>query len=388
MEDLAQAAIDAALKTGVSFADVRIENSTTTIIELNDGITRQSMASRMKGAGIRAFIDGAWAFAQTTNLTREGMKETAESVARLAMATRKNVGERFSIDGPIYEDKVKLKVKRPFESVSIDEKMRFVQMIDNQAREFDHRIVSTRTIYGELTSELYVANSLGTRVYLQNAIPRIISVPTAKDGANRQRFQQSISLRSGFEEMETEAAQNIGVTAAKLAIDLLSSKAAEGGIYDVVVDPALNGVVTHEAFGHAAEADNWISHSTVLEDKINEEVGPEYLSISDDPTLAGMRGSTEYDWEGTKTRKRYLVKDGVLTDLLNSLETSSRLGLEPNGAARSQSYMYVPQPRMSNAFMEPRDWEIEWNPSLQFQLWLYSVCKRPIHVPSKPWIHD
>ena len=359
MEDLAQAAIDAALKTGVSFADVRIENSTTTIIELNDGITRQSMASRMKGAGIRAFIDGAWAFAQTTNLTREGMKETAESVARLAMATRKNVGERFSIDGPIYEDKVKLKVKRPFESVSIDEKMRFVQMIDNQAREFDHRIVSTRTIYGELTSELYVANSLGTRVYLQNAIPRIISVPTAKDGANRQRFQQSISLRSGFEEMETEAAQNIGVTAAKLAIDLLSSKAAEGGIYDVVVDPALNGVVTHEAFGHAAEADNWISHSTVLEDKINEEVGPEYLSISDDPTLAGMRGSTEYDWEGTKTRKRYLVKDGVLTDLLNSLETSSRLGLEPNGAARSQSYMYVPQPRMSNTFMEPRDWEID-----------------------------
>ena len=35
MEDLAQAAIDAALTTGASFADVRIENSTTTIIELN-----------------------------------------------------------------------------------------------------------------------------------------------------------------------------------------------------------------------------------------------------------------------------------------------------------------------------------------------------------------
>jgi TldD protein len=359
MEDLAQAAIDAALKTGASFADVRIENSTTTIIELNDGITRQSMASRLRGAGIRAFVDGAWAFAQTTNLTREGMKETAESVAKLAMATRNKVDERFSIDGPVYEDKVELNVKRPFESVTIDEKMQFVQLIDNQAREFDPRIVSTRTIYGELTSELYIANSIGTRVYLQNAIPRIISVPTAKDGPNRQRIQQSISLRSGFEEMETEAAQNIGVTAAKLAIDLLSSKAAEGGIYDVVLDPALNGVVTHEAFGHATEADNWISHSTVLEEKINKKVGPEYLSISDDPTLDGKRGSTEYDWEGTKTKKRHLVKDGILTDLLHSLETSSRLGLEPNGAARSQSFMHVPQPRMSNTFMEPKDWEVD-----------------------------
>jgi len=359
MEDLAQAAIDTALKTGVYFADVRIENSTTTIIELNDGITRQSIASRMKGAGIRAFVDGAWAFAQTTNLTNEGMRTTSESVAKLALATRERTAERFRIDGPTYEAKVKLKVKKPFDSVSIDEKMHFVKLIDDQARDFDKRIVSTRTIYGELSSEIFIANSLGTCVSLQNAIPRIISVPTAKEGSNRQRIQQSLSLRSGFEEMETEQAQNIGVKAAELAIELLSSKSAEGGVYDVVLDPALNGVVTHEAFGHATEADNWPAHSTVLEDKINDEVGPEYLSISDDPTLAGKRGSTEYDWEGTKTKKRLLVKDGILTDLLHSLETSSRLELEPNGAARAQSFMHVPQPRMSNTFMEPGDWDVD-----------------------------
>ncbi|MHA2119019.1 MAG: PmbA/TldA family metallopeptidase, partial [Candidatus Thorarchaeota archaeon] len=83
MEDLAQAAIEAALKIGASFADVRIENTTTTIIEINDAVTKQSIASRMKGAGIRAFIDGAWAFAQTTDLTPEGMRSTGESVAKL-----------------------------------------------------------------------------------------------------------------------------------------------------------------------------------------------------------------------------------------------------------------------------------------------------------------
>lgn len=359
MEDLARAALDAAIKTGVSFADVRIENSTTTIIELNDGITRQSMASRMKGAGIRAFIDGAWAFAQTTNLTPEGMRATGESVAKLAIATKEKVAERFTIDGPVFEDKVILRVKKPFESVSIDEKMQFVKMIDDQARDFDERIVSTRTIYGELSSEIFTANSIGTQVYLENSIPRIISVPTAKEGPNRQRTQQSISLRSGFEEMETEAAQNIGTKAAQLAIELLSSKMAEGGIYDVVLDPALNGVVTHEAFGHATEADNWPAHSTVLEDMVNKEVGPEYLNISDDPTLPGMRGSTEYDWEGTRTKKRFLVKNGVLTDLLHSLETSSRLEQEPNGAARAQSYMHIPLPRMSNTFMEPKDWAVD-----------------------------
>jgi TldD protein len=33
--------------------------------------------------------------------------------------------------------------------------------------------------------------------------------------------------------------------------------------------------------------------------------------------------------------------------------------MEPNGAARSQSFMSAPLPRMSNTFMEPRDWDVD-----------------------------
>ncbi|MGQ4910805.1 MAG: TldD/PmbA family protein [Candidatus Thorarchaeota archaeon] len=355
MEDLAQTAIDAALKAGATFADIRIENTTTTLIELNDGVTKQALVSRLKGAGIRAFVDGAWAFAQTTDMTRDGLRTTGESVARLAVATKDRVREKFSIDGPAFEDTVEMKVKKSFFDVSIDEKMEFAKMVDDQARDFDSRIFSTRTIYGDMWTELYVANSLGASVHVQNSIPRIISAPTAKEGANRQRIYRSVGVRGGYEEMETERARTVGEEAASLAVDLLSSTAVKGGVYDVVMDPVLNGVMTHEAFGHAAEADNWPAHSTVLEDKVGQEVGPENLGITDDPTLKGLRGSFEYDWEGTQTRKRLLVKNGVLTDLLHSLETSSRLGMEPNGAARCQSFMSPPIPRMSNTFMEPGD---------------------------------
>ncbi|MHA1863255.1 MAG: TldD/PmbA family protein [Candidatus Thorarchaeota archaeon] len=359
MEDLATIAIEAALKAGASFVDVRIENTATTIIEINDGVSKQSMASRLKGAGIRAFIEGAWAFAQTTNLTAAGLKATGESVAKMALVTREKVADKFEIDGPSFQDRFEYKVKKPFSSISIDEKMSLVKMIDDQSRDFDKRIASTRTVYGDMHTELYIANSLGTNVYVENSIPRIISAPTAKDGANRQRIFKSLGVRGGYEVMDTESALNIGNAAAELVIELLSSVAAKGGTYDVVMDPILNGVMTHEAFGHAAEADNWPSHSTVLEDKVGKEVGPDYLSITDDPTLDGKRGSFEYDWEGTKTKKRTLVKDGILTELLHSLETASRLDMEPNGAARSQSFMHAPLPRMSNTFMEPRDWDVD-----------------------------
>ncbi|TFF92557.1 TldD/PmbA family protein, partial [Candidatus Thorarchaeota archaeon] len=359
MEDLAQAAIEAALANGASFADVRIENTVTTVIEMSDGITKKSLASRLKGAGIRAFTDGAWAFAQNTNLTTKSMRETGESVARLALATKDHVAEHFEIEGRTFEDKVQLDIRKAFVDIALEDKMDFVKRIDRQAREFDDRIVNTRTVYGDLFSSIYVANSLGTSVHVENSLPRIISAPTAKEGSNRQRTFKSFGVRGGYEAMETESAQTIGTQAAEQVIDLLSSVAAKGGTYDVVMDPVLNGVMVHEAFGHATEADRWPAHTTVLEDKVGERVGPEHLNLTDDPTLEGERGSFEYDWEGTKTKKRALVKNGVLNELLHSLETASRLDMDPNGAARSQSFMHEPLPRMSNTFMEPGDWDLD-----------------------------
>ena len=359
MEDLAQTAIDAAINSGASFADIRIENSTTTVLDINNGVTKRSLASRLKGAGIRAFVDGAWAFAQTTDLTPKGLRETGESVAQLALATREKVAEKFELEGPTYKDKFKISVKTPFEDVSLEEKLEFVKRIEKQVSEYDKRIVDSRAVYGDLWTQLYIANSFGTSIWTENSLPVTYCIATAKEGVSRQRMYKSYGVRGGYEQMEGDVPQQIGESTAKMVIDLLSSEAAKGGVYDVIMDPILNGTMVHEAFGHATEADNWPAHTTVLEDKVGERVGPDHLNISDDPRMQGMRGSFEYDWEGTKTRKRFLVKNGILTELLHSLETASRLDMEVNGAARAQSFMYPPIPRMSNTFMEPGDWSVE-----------------------------
>ncbi|MFX0090171.1 MAG: TldD/PmbA family protein [Candidatus Hodarchaeota archaeon] len=359
MEDLAQLAIETALKVGVSFVDVRIQDTIATTLEINNGATKRAIGSHLKGAGIRAFIDGAWAFTQTSDLTPKGIREPAKSVARLALATREKVQERFVINGPTFKDKVKISVKKSLQDVPIDEKMAFTKMIDDQARNFDKRVINTKTVFMDLSTSLYIANSLGTSVWMENTLPRISSSVTAKDESSRKQGYRSVGVRGGFEEMEKEQAQHIGEAAAQLAVDLLSSVAAKGGVYDVIMDPVLNGVMVHEAFGHACEADNWPAHSTVLEDKVEKSVGPEYLNLSDDPTMPGKRGSFEYDWEGTKTKKRFLVKNGVLKELLHNLETATRLDMEPNGAARAQNFMYPPIPRMSNTIMEPGDWEVD-----------------------------
>ncbi|MEM2141780.1 MAG: TldD/PmbA family protein [Candidatus Thorarchaeota archaeon] len=358
MDDEALIAIESALDAGASFADVRIENSNGLSIEVTDGVTRSATLSYMKGAGVRALAGGIWVFIQTTDLTPEKMRETGRSAGELARSMSSRVSERFTIEAPTFRDSVRVPVKTPLRDVSIEEKMLLVKDLDEQGRRVDERIKNTVTTYREVWEELRVVNSLGSDVSFQNSLPLISSTCTSIDGDKKRQSFLSVGGRGGFELMRTDDALSVGERAAKIAIDLLSSTVVRGGTYDVVMDPELNGTMVHEAFGHACEADFWLSHSTVLEGRLGESVGPDFLNISDDPTLPNMRGTCEYDWEGTRTRKHRLVEKGMLTDLLHSLETASRLGCTPNGAARAASSMGLPIPRMSNTFMEPGDWDV------------------------------
>ncbi|MFW9831161.1 MAG: TldD/PmbA family protein, partial [Candidatus Thorarchaeota archaeon] len=327
--------------------------------EISNSISKISLGAQLRGAGIRAFVAGAWAFAHVSDFTSNGMKKTGQQVAKTALALRDRVAEKFDLSGPRFQDKIRMNVKQKFIDVPLEEKMALVRMLDDEAHDVDRRIINTQTIYRDLSTQLYIANSFGTSVWVENSLPRILLKITSKENGIRQRAWGESAGRGGFEVLDEIALRKIARESAELAIDLLNSKAVPGGIYDAILDPRLNAAMVHEAFGHPCEADSWIAQNTVLEGLLGHPVGPEFLSIVDDPTMPRERGSFEYDWEGTKTLKRSLVKAGILTELMHNLETAARMESKPNGAARCQSFMYPPIPRMSNTYMEPGDWDVD-----------------------------
>ncbi len=359
LEDIIELAIDSALKLGAQFADIRIEHNTGLRMEFVNNDAKKSIQFNEKGLGIRAFIDGAWGFSTLTKITKEAVKEAAEAATKLAKISREYIKEPFKIDAKTYKGKSENIGKKPIDKITIDEKTSYIKMLSEQAKNYDARIATVKVIYTDVISNKIIANSFGTFVEMKISLPRVSIMTTAREGTNRQRGYKSVGLSGGFEIFDSEKAQKLGEESAKQAIMLLSAKAAPSGVFDVVADPELTGVFVHEAFGHASEADAFTAKNTVLEDKLGKKVGNESVNLSDDPTIPGLRGSFEYDSEGTKTRKRHLVVNGVLNEILHSLETAARLGLEPNGAARAQDYGYMPIPRMSNTFMEPGDWTKE-----------------------------
>ncbi|MEA2070804.1 MAG: TldD/PmbA family protein, partial [Asgard group archaeon] len=140
---------------------------------------------------------------------------------------------------------------------------------------------------------------------------------------------------------------------------LLSAEKPLSGKMNLVMDSSLVGVFIHEAFGHACEADGIITQQSILHDKMGKQVGVEEISVSDNPTIPGLRGSFAYDSEGTKTFPRSLVKNGILSEYFHTLETATLLDAKPNGAGRAMDFRYPPQARMGNTFVEPGDKTVE-----------------------------
>jgi TldD protein len=63
-------------------------------------------------------------------------------------------------------------------------------------------------------------------------------------------------------------------------------------------------------------------------------------------------GTHRYDYEGTPTRKNYLIKDGILVGRLHSRETAAKMGEAPTGNARSVHFQHPPIVRMTNTYLD------------------------------------
>jgi TldD protein len=84
---------------------------------------------------------------------------------------------------------------------------------------------------------------------------------------------------------------------------------------------------------------------------IGLRVGPECLTVGDDPTAEGLRGSLGCDDEGTPPRRTILVQNGVVTGHLTTRETAARTHLAPSGHARAGALHAAPAPRAANSFL-------------------------------------
>jgi len=358
LEDIAVTAVEHARKLGAEFADIRAEKVTGTNIVVMDGKTKTVMSLVESGCGIRAFIGGGWGFAVTNNLGQVPVKKAAEAAVKMAGASSAKAKVKFRIPDRkgIRRTEAYRCRERPSE-VRIEDKLAFALEQDGHMRKADPRIKSTNARYDDSEGERVVANSFGTVVRTMDTWTLGACSAWARSDGVMQRGHDAVGNVGGYELMRTEGALAMAEKASSMGLRLLDSKPPPAGNFTCVLDSKLTGLMAHEAFGHACEADAVLAGACVLEGKLGEVVADEQVSLIDDPTIKSTFGYFGYDWEGVKSSRHVLIEKGVLKGYMHNLETGARMGVPTNGAARSQAFSSPPIIRMSNTFIAPGEWK-------------------------------
>ncbi|MGC9778573.1 MAG: TldD/PmbA family protein [Candidatus Heimdallarchaeota archaeon] len=348
-----QKIIEAAeLKQG-DFVDIRLQKGYGTLITIQNGRPEQINFEKEIGSGVRALIDGGWGFVSIVGFNLDEIKVSLNRAIKIAKATAKKTKEKGSMpDDYSVEGSYKAKFKINPQDISIADKYKIVEEYEKVTREYSEKIVSTNASMKEWLQKEIIVNSLGTKVETEYGNLNIACMATSREGDTMQNVYCAKGTTNGWEEIEKLNVTESGTQLAKRAVELLRAEKPPSGKMDIVMDPSLVGVYVHESFGHAEEADSILAKDSILEGKMGKKIGCELINIYDDPTIKGLRGSYCYDSEGTKTVKRKLVEKGVQVGYLHSLETASKMGVEPNGAARAMNYNYRPVVRMGNTYID------------------------------------
>lgn len=169
----------------------------------------------------------------------------------------------------------------------------------------------------------------------------------AEQGATARAFQTYRNL-AGFE--ATQLPPSEYDVFQSIIEDLLRAERIAPGVYDVVSEPEISGLLAHESFGHGVECDQFVKGRARAAHFLNRRVAPEWVSIWDDPTRFDANGSYYFDDEGMEARPTQIVRDGIFVQPLTDLFSSSVAGFRRTGNGRRQSFENKAYARMSNTY--------------------------------------
>jgi TldD protein len=338
-----------ALSGGGEFADVFIERSSPLLLACEDSRLEKVMSGLDCGAGVRLIFGWRTAYAYTNELTTNALLEIADAVRQAAAGGHHQTTINFTRANP----RIDLPVKKPPEGVDASRKAAMVLQADRVARSFDPRVRQAMVSYRENRQRVLIANSEGVlaedeRMYL-TAVVHVV----AADGELVQTGYEPIGGIAGMELFDAYPLDRAAETAARRAVMMLTARKAPAGRMPVVLSSEAGGTMIHEAVGHGLEADLAQSGLSVYSNKRGERIASPLITVVDDATLAGRRGSFRFDDEGVHAERTVLVDKGILKTFMYDRLTAMKDGARSTGNGRRESYKHRPIPRMTNTMIVP-----------------------------------
>ncbi|MHA1804911.1 MAG: TldD/PmbA family protein [Promethearchaeota archaeon] len=356
-------------KNNIEYWDLRCELNRGTILDFTNQKSKEISSLEILECGIRAFVRGGWGFTVIKDLSKESLINAFEKTIKMAQLSERLTPNKFSLikRDPLIKE-FELRARKPLKDVDIEDKIELVKVHEATSSGYSPLVKNTRTYYMDREEFTLFQDSNGSDIKQYVSLLRLFNIVHAQKNGIIQKATNSVGGLGGFEIFSTDQAQKLSSKTAREALDLLDAKSPPGGTFDIIMDPKLAGVMIHEAFGHACEADAILNDQSLLKGCLGKKVADDSVNIIDDPTMGKGKlfhiphelfGSYFVDEEGILAQKTYLIKNGILVNYLHDIETASRMNLPPNGHGRAASTSDRPLVRMGITLLEPQDWTLE-----------------------------
>jgi TldD protein len=332
---------------GADDGELFIEKSESESFVFDDGRLKSASYDAAEGFGLRVVAGERSGYAHASEISTAAIGRAAASAA---LAKRGYSG--VAAEGPRQTNAKLYGEDDPLASPGFSEKVSLLQEIDAFARARDPRVVQ---VSASLAGERRAIEILrGDGKLLRDVRPLVrlnVQITVERDG-RREVGTSGAGGRTGFEAWITPDKWHEHVDEAlRHALVNLEAVSAPAGEMDVVLGPGWNGVLLHEAVGHGLEGDFNRKGISAFSGRIGERVAAKGVTVFDDGTVPGRRGSLTIDDEGTPTERTILIEDGILVGYMHDRMSARLMGLKATGNGRRESYAHMPLPRMTNTAM-------------------------------------
>ena len=344
-----EAALEKAVSTDADYTEIFAENTTRGLVQLVNDNVKDALKEHSVGVGVRVFKGLRCAYACSSGLSAESVMSAAakaaaaiavsgeEKIIRLIDSTCANISPAARIGSTIpLEDKIIL-ARRAYRA----------------AREYSSEVSQSTVRLLDYDRNILIATSDGLKVSDRQVRSRILINAVASAGSENQVGYIAPGASKGYEffdEIDIEAA---AADAARQAVTMLHAGYCPAGRMPVAIDNGFGGVIFHEACGHSLEAESVSRGLSEFSGKLGQKVASEKVTAIDDGTIPGAWGSVNIDDEGTPSRRRVLIENGILKSYMVDKLNGRRMGIESTASSRRQDYTFAPTSRMSNTFLAP-----------------------------------
>ena len=355
--EVASKVLSKCLITGGDFAEIFEEDSINNSIGILDNKVENALGGRSYGVGIRIFKGLKSVYAYTNDSSKEGLLDTAYKAA-LALGDLREERTIVINNRTVINDRHNIEI---FPNVvDYNKKVGVMKIAYKSAKEYHSDIAQVSVSYIDKDQKVLIANTEGLYVEDRRIRTRLaINAVASKDGENQTGFEGPGRYK-GFEMFNEIDPEYYGKEAARSAYVMLNARNCPAGRMMAAIDNGFGGVIFHEACGHSLEATSVAKGNSVFSDCLGKQIASSKVTAIDDGTLPNHWGSINVDDEGTPGRKNVLIENGILKSYMIDKLNGRRMGMDPTGNARRQSYKFAPTSRMTNTYIaagedDPKD---------------------------------